>query len=55
MGIVNQYNLELEYMNVITTLLHGDLDEKTYIEKPKSFVEDKSKVCLLKKYLYDLK
>ena len=55
MAIVNQFNLELEQMDVKTTFLHGDLQETIYMEQPKGFVEDKSRVCLLKKSLYRLK
>jgi hypothetical protein len=55
MAIVNQFNLELEQMDVNTAFLHGDLEETIYMEQPKVFVEDKSKVCLLKKSLYGLK
>jgi len=55
MAIVNQFNLELEQMDVKTAFLYGDLEETIYMEQPKSFVEDKSKVCLLKKFLYGLK
>jgi len=42
-------------MDVKTAFLHGDLKETIYMEQPESFVEDKSKVCLLKKSLYGLK
>jgi len=55
MAIVNQFNLELEQMDVKTAFLHGDLEETIYMEQPEGFVEDKSKVCLLKKSLYGLK
>jgi len=54
MAIVNQFNLELEQMNVKTAFLHGDLEETIYMKQPEGFVEDKSKVCLLKKSLYGL-
>lgn len=55
MAIVNQFNLELEQMDVKTAFLHGDLEEIIYMEQSEGFVEDKSKVCLLKKSLYGLK
>jgi len=55
MAIINQYNFELEQMDMKTVFLHGDFEETIYMEQPKSFVEDKSKVGLLKKYLYELK
>lgn len=34
---------------------HGDLKDKIYMEKLEGFVEDTSKVCLLKKFLDELK
>jgi hypothetical protein len=55
MAIVNQFNLELEQMDVKTAFLHGDLEETIYMEQPNGFVENKSKVYLLKKSLYGLK
>jgi len=55
MAIVNQFNLELEQMDVKTAFLHGDLEVTIYMEQPEGFVEDKSRVCLLKKSLYGLK
>jgi len=54
MVIVNQYNCKLEQMDVKTAFLHGDLQKIFYMEQPEGFVEDKSKVCLLKKSLYGL-
>jgi hypothetical protein len=55
MAIVNQFNHELEQMDVKTAFLHGDLEEIIYMEQPNGFVENKSKVCLFKKSLYGLK
>lgn len=55
MTIVNKYILNLDKMDVKKTFLKGDIKEKIYMEQPESFVEDKSKVCILKKYLYGLK
>ncbi|WJX42094.1 hypothetical protein P8452_29365 [Trifolium repens] len=55
MAIVNMYDLELEQMDVKTAFLHGELEETIYMQQPESFVEDNSKVCLLKKSLYGLK
>ena len=55
--IVVQFDLELEQMNVKTTFLHGELEEKIYMKQPEgSIQEDKeNKVCLLKKSLYGFK
>ncbi|CAJ2646845.1 unnamed protein product [Trifolium pratense] len=55
MAIVNMYDLELEQMDVKTAFLHGELEETIYMQQPEGFVEDNSKVCLLKKSLYGLK
>jgi len=55
MAIVNQYNLELEQRVVETALLHQDLKEIIYMEHLEGFMENKSKGCLLKKYVYGLK
>ena len=43
-------------MDVKTTFLNGDLDEKVYMEQPKWFVMpgNENKVCKLVKSLYDL-
>jgi len=42
-------------MDVKTAFLHSDHEETIYMQQPEGFVEDKSKVCLLKKSLYGLK
>lgn len=55
MTIVIKYILKLEKMNVKITFLKADIKEKIYMEQPEGCVEDKSKVCILKKYLYRLK
>ena len=55
MAIVNMYDLELEQMDVKTAFLHGELEETIYMQQPEGFVEDNTKVCLLKKSLYGLK
>jgi len=41
-------------MDVKTAFLRGELEETIYM-KPEGFVENNSKVCLLKKSLYGLK
>jgi len=55
MVMVNQFNLELEQMDVNTAFLNGDLEETIYMEHPEGFMEENSNVCLLKKSLYGLK
>lgn len=42
-------------MDVKIYSLHGYIEDTIYIEKLEGFVEDISKVCLLKKCLYALK
>ena len=55
LGLVNQYDLELEQLDVKTAFLHGNLKETIYMNQPEGFEEGENKVCLLKKYLYGLK
>ena len=56
MTIVVQFDLKLEQMNVKTVFLHGEMEEKTYINNLKVIFKNvKKKVCLLKKFLYGLK
>ena len=50
-------NLELEQLDVKKTLLHGNLEERFYMEQPMGFVKkgNENLVCLLEKSLYGLK
>ena len=57
LAITASFDLEIEKMDVKTTFLHGDLEEKIYMSQPEGF-EVKGKenlVCRLKKSLYGLK
>jgi hypothetical protein len=36
--VVVAFDFELEYMNVKTTFLHGDLEEEIHMKQPKGFV-----------------
>lgn len=49
--------LDIHQMDVKTTFLTGDLDEKIYMEQPEGLVSPwkESKVCWLVKSLYGLK
>jgi hypothetical protein len=38
LGLATSLNLEVEQMDVKTTFLHGDLEEKIYMEQPKWFL-----------------
>ena len=44
-------------MDVKTTFLHGELEEKIYMKQPEGYIQEgkENKVCLLKKFLYGLK
>lgn len=57
LSIVSQFDFELEQLDVKTTFLHGNLDEKFYMVQPKDFTQKgkESCVCFLKKSLYGLK
>jgi len=57
LAIVRTFDLELEWLNVKTTFLHGKQEEQIYMSQPEGFVvlDKKDHVCLLKKSLYDLK
>ena len=47
---------EVHQMDVKYAFLHGDLQEKIYMEQPPRYVQDNSSlVCLLNKSLYGLK
>ena len=50
-------NLEIEQLDVLTTFLHGDLEEEIYMEQPEGFTIKRKEhlVCRLKKSLYGLK
>jgi hypothetical protein len=51
------FDIEIEYMDIKTTILHGDLEEEIYMKHPKGFTMKGKEdlVCGLKKYLYGLK
>ena len=46
---------EVHHMDVKSDLLHGEIQEYTYMHQPKGFQGDPSLVCMLKKSLYGLK
>ena len=51
-----KFDLEIDQMDVKTTFLHGELEEKIYMEQPEGFDNgDPDHICLLKRSLYGLK
>jgi hypothetical protein len=56
-ALASTMDWRLHKMDVKTSFLNGEIDEKVYIEKPDGFMihEKESHVCRLKKALYGLK
>lgn len=57
LSIVAHFEMELEQMDVKTTFLHGNLEEKILMRQPVGYEASgkEDRVCLLKKSLYGLK
>ena len=57
LAFVSYKKLKVYQMDVKSTFLNGDLEEKVYIEKPEGFqLTDKGNyVCKLEKALYGIK
>ena len=57
LALVAVLDLELEQLDVKTAFLHGDLDEKIFMEQPEGYVQHRKGklVCKLRKSLYGLK
>jgi len=56
LALVARLNLKFEQMDVKTAFLHGDLNEKIYMQQPEGFeVSGKNLVCKLKNSLYSMK
>ena len=55
--LVAHFDLELQQMDVKTTLLNGKLEEEVYMKQPKGFPSSDGEklVCKLKKSIYGLK
>lgn len=55
LSIAAQKRLKLRQFDIKTAFLHGNLNEKIYMQIPKGYPDNKGKVCKLKKSLYGLK
>ena len=57
LALVAHFDLELQQMDVKTTLLNGKLEEEVYMKQPKGFPSSDGEklVCKLKKSIYGLK
>jgi hypothetical protein len=57
LALVALFDLELEKMDVKTTFLRGELEEKIFMSQSEAFVVEgkENHVCLLKKSLYGFK
>ena len=57
MSIVVSFDIEVEWKDVKTTFLHGDLEEEIYMKQLESFAMKGKKelLCKLKNSLYGLK
>ena len=40
LAMVAQFDLELEQMNIKTTFLHGELEERIYMKQPKGYIRE---------------
>lgn len=54
-SLAHHLDMSMEHIDVTTAFLNGDLNETIYMEQPKGFVCDESKVCMLQKSIYGLK
>jgi hypothetical protein len=55
LAIAGSRKWEVHYMDVNNALLHGDINDKIYMEHPYGYVWVPSLVCSLRKSLYELK
>ena len=57
LALVASHDMHLEQMDVMTTFLHGDLEEQIYIKQPQGFTKGgpDQLVCKLKGPMYGLK
>ena len=57
LSTVAQFDHELEWLDVKTVFLHGELEERIYMKQPEGYIteEQENRVCLFKKSFYGLK
>ena len=57
LAIIVQFDLELEQMDVKTSFVRGELEEKIYMKQPEGYIQEgkKNKVYLLKNPFYGFK
>lgn len=56
-ALAAKLNLSVHHLDINTAFLNGDLSEVIFMEQPEGFIDvnNKNKVCLLKKAIYGLK
>ena len=54
-SLAAEWGYQIRQFDISNAFLHGNLDERIYIEQPHGFVQDPSLVCKLRKSLYGLK
>ena len=57
LALVAHFEFELQQMDVKTSFLNGELEEKLYMKQPEGFSSSQGEhlVCKLKKFIYGLK
>ncbi|RVE41367.1 hypothetical protein evm_013983 [Chilo suppressalis] len=54
-SLANEYDLQIDHIDINTAFLNGELKETIYIEQPPGFGVGDDRVCLLLKGIYGLK
>lgn len=54
-SLANEFDLNIDHVDVTTAFLNGNLNEVIYMEQPEGFGSNNDKVCLLQKSIYGLK
>jgi hypothetical protein len=53
--IANEYDFNIDHIDVNPAFLNGELHETIYMERPQGYRDNKQKVCLLQRSIYGLK